>query len=284
MLNIAEIKEILRQERIFISKRRGQNFLVDANIQRKIIQAADINSQDTVLEIGPGLGALTEDLARQAAWVIAVEKDKALFKVLKQGLSKYKNLKFMRADILDVNLTKITDKRLKVIGNLPYYIGTPIVGYLLEEQRERVKDIFITVQYEVGRRLVAERGSKDYAALTMLVRYFTKPELLFSLPKRSFYPQPKVDSVFVHLHILKEPPVNLNSQKQFFKIIQACFQQRRKTITNSLAHHLINIEKDKVAQALSEAGVDIKKRPEDLSINQFAQIEDAFYKRGYKVA
>lgn len=258
--------------------------MVDANIQRKIIQAADINSDDAVLEIGPGLGALTEDLARRAACVIAIEKDQGLFKILKQQLSRYANLKFMRADILDVNLTKITDKKLKVISNLPYYISTPIIGYLLEEQRQRIKDVFITVQDEVGRRLLTNRGNKGYSALTILVRYFTQPRLLFSISKRSFYPQPKVDSVFIHLHVLQQPAVRVNNQEQFFKIVKACFQQRRKTIANSLAHHLINIEKDTIVQALKEADVDNQRRPEELSLEQFARIEEAFYRRGYKIA
>jgi len=283
MLTVKEIKEILRRERIVISKRRGQNFLVDANIQRKIIQSAEINSPDVVLEIGPGLGALTEDLSRQAAEVIAVEKDKGLFKFLLQNYSNYENLKLMRSDILDVNFNKITNKKLKVIGNLPYYISTPIIGYLLEEQRARIKDIFITVQQEVGRRLVAKGGRKDYSALTILVQYFTTPRILFSLPKRSFYPQPKVDSVFVHLQMLTRPRVKVNSQPQFFKIVQACFQQRRKTILNSLTHKMTNLKKDHLQQALGEGDIDTQARPERLSVEQFARIEDIFYNRGIKL-
>ncbi len=283
MLTVREIKDILRRERISISKRRGQNFLVDERMKKRITEAVDINPADEVLEIGPGLGALTEDLARQAQRVIAIEKDKALARISQQRLSGYKNLQIIHQDILKTDMGKLARKKLKVVGNLPYYITTPIIGYLLEEQRETAKDVFITVQDEVGRRLIARKNTKNYSAITILVQYFTTPELLFSIPKRAFYPQPKVNSVFMHLRVLDEPAVKVNNQEQFFRIVRACFNQRRKIILNSLAHRLANIEKETIGRLLTEQGINSQARPESLSLDEFAGIEESFYKRGIRV-
>ncbi len=282
MLRTAEIKEILKQERISISKRRGQNFLIDQRAQKRIIQAIDVKAAEEIVEIGPGLGALTEDLALQANKVFAVEKDKALVRILQQRLSRYTNLQIIHQDILKFDIKKSTHKKVKIVGNLPYYITTPIIGYLLEQQRKNLKEIFITVQHEVGRRLVAKCDSKDYSSFTIFVQYFSEPKILFSIPKRAFYPQPKVDSVFVHLDILKAPRVKVNNQKQFFKIVRACFNQRRKTILNSLAHRLEKQAKDKIQQILQEENIDFQARPERLSLDDFARIENTFYKRRIK--
>lgn len=294
MLRTAEIKDILKSEQISISKRRGQNFLVDQRAQKRIIQALDLLSTDEIIEIGPGLGALTEDLAAQANKVFAVEKDKGLSRILQQRALGYTGLKIIHQDILKFDIGNFTAKRVKVIGNLPYYISTPIIGYLLEQQRQNLKDIFITVQHEVARRLVAREGSKDYSALTILVQYFTEPKILFSIPKKAFYPQPKVDSAFVHLRILKEPRVKTNNPQQFFKIVRACFNQRRKTILNSLTHKprpfgeamrgkLGKMEKVRIQQALTQGGIDVKARPEELSLDEFAAIEQAFHKKGVRL-
>ena len=282
MLTVREIKEILKQERISISKRRGQNFLIDQRAQKRIIQAIDVKAAEEIVEIGPGLGALTEDLALQANKVFAVEKDKGLVRILQQRLSRYINLQIINQDILKFDIKKSTHKKVKIVGNLPYYITTPIIGYLLEEQRKNLKEIFITVQHEVGRRLVAKGDSKDYSSFTIFVQYFSEPKILFSIPKRAFYPQPKVDSVFVHLDILKRPRVKTNNPQQFFNIVRTCFNQRRKTILNSLAHRLEKQAKDKIQQILQEENIDFQARPERLSLDDFARIENAFYKRRIK--
>lgn len=283
MLTVAEIKNILRQERLSISKRRGQNFLVERAWQEKIIAASALKKDDAVLEIGPGLGALTEELARQAGWVFAVEKDKALARILQQQLSGYQNLTILHQDILEVEIRKLTTQKIKVIGNLPYYITTPIIGYLLEKQLETITEIFITVQDEVGRRLAAKCGGKDYSSLSVLIQYFSRPKILFSIPKRAFYPQPRVDSVFVRLEILPEPSVKVSDQEQFFKIVHGCFRQRRKTILNSLAHQLSAGRKSEVAQALAEAGLDPGTRPEQLGLDEFAKIKAVFDQRRIKI-
>lgn len=277
ILSPGQIKELLKKERLSISKRRGQNFLVDANIQKKIIEAVQLGAEDDILEIGPGLGALTEDLAKKTHHVVAVEKDKALARLLKQQLGEYKNLKVIHRDILETRLQDLGRKLFKVVGNLPYYITTPIIIFLLEQERMSVRDIFVTVQEEVGRRLAAQKGTKDYASISILVRYYTAPEILFYIPKRAFYPQPKVDSVFMRFSPLVEPPVQVHSEEQFFKIVRSCFQQRRKIILNSLSHRLTHIKKEDLQSIFRKTGVDPLRRPEELSIQEFAIIENIFH-------
>ncbi len=277
-----EIKEILKKEGIAISKRRGQNFLVDARAQRRIIDALDLSASDEVLEIGPGLGALTEDLAKHCSHLFAIEKDKGLARIARTALSGYKNLTLIHQDILETNFFGLTNGQLKVVGNLPYYVTTPIVAYLLEEQKKRVKDIFITVQDEVGRRMTAKKGRKDYSSLSILVQYFTKAKILFSVPKRAFYPQPRVNSVFVHLEVLDKPAVEVHKEGQFFRIVRSAFSQRRKTICNALAHALGKFNKQRLAQVLEKAYINSHARAEGLSLDDFAAIEDVFYKEGIR--
>ncbi|MBN3038082.1 MAG: 16S rRNA (adenine(1518)-N(6)/adenine(1519)-N(6))-dimethyltransferase RsmA [Candidatus Omnitrophica bacterium] len=277
ILTPAQIKKILKEEKLSISKRRGQNFLVDAYMKDKIIKAIDIKETEDILEIGPGLGALTDDLADKSARVVAIEKDRALAHLLQKNLAKCKNLKVIHEDILETDLADLGRKVFKVVGNLPYYITTPIIIYLLEKERMQVHDIYVTLQEEVGRRLAAKRGTKDYASISVLVQYYTNPKLLFTIPKRAFYPQPKVNSVFVHFSMLVEPPVQVHSEEQFFKIVRACFNQRRKTILNSLFHKLKNIKKDDLHNILRKAGIDSARRPEELSIQEFAIIENIFH-------
>ncbi|MFH1045339.1 MAG: 16S rRNA (adenine(1518)-N(6)/adenine(1519)-N(6))-dimethyltransferase RsmA [Candidatus Omnitrophota bacterium] len=276
--NSTQIKEILKKEHLVISKRRGQNFLVSQDIQKKIIEAAALSSSDEVLEIGPGLGALTEELAKKTAQVFAVEKDKGLARFLSATLGGYPNLTLLHQDILETNIRKFPSQGLlKVVGNLPYYITTPILGFLLEKQRQKLKEIYITVQEEVGRRFVGTKDTKEYSALTILTNYFSSPKILFSIPKKAFYPQPKVDSVYMRLCLLKEPPVFVHSQEQFFKIVRATFTQRRKIILNSLAHHIRERSKNDLAEILRQSGVNYLVRPENLSLQDFAIIENTFH-------
>ncbi len=268
MLTTYQIKQILKQEQLSISKYRGQNFLVDSNIKDRIISALDLKSGENVLEIGPGLGALTDDLAVSGAFITAVEKDKGLYRVLKQRLSASQNLNLIHEDILNY---KLSGKKIKVIGNLPYYISTPIVCFLLEENRNKLTDIFVTVQYEVGKRLAAEKNTKDYSSISVFTRYFTRPEILFTIPKKAFYPQPKVDSVFLRLELREKPAVQVDDERQFFKIVRKCFGQRRKTILNSLTHKLNKGQKQAVQECL-QGVIDLQSRPENLSLSDFARI------------
>jgi 16S rRNA (adenine1518-N6/adenine1519-N6)-dimethyltransferase len=277
MLTVGEIKRILKQEHIAISRRRGQNFLVDEAIGERIIQAMELKPTDQILEIGPGFGALTEELPGRTSSVFAIEKDKGLARVLQKIMSRYNNLQIICEDILTTDIKRLAEKKIKVVGNLPYYITTPIIGHLLDNGRSVISEIFITVQEEVGRRMRAQPGNRDYSALSIFVQYFTEPAVVFAIPKRAFYPQPRVNSSFLHLHMLGEPRLKVNSQEQFFKIVRRAFSQRRKTILNSLARKL---EKGEIEQALTEAGIEAWRRPETLSIAEFARIEDIFNKRG----
>ena len=280
MLSASQIKNILKKEHLSISKRRGQNFLVDSGIKKRIISAVDLSPGDCILEIGPGLGALTEDLSCGAAKVLAVEKDKGLIRVLRQRLAGYKNLRLIHQDILKFDLE---EEQVKVVGNLPYYITSPIIAYLLEKQRGRIGGIFITVQNELGRRLSAQKDNKDYSALSVMVQYFTQAEILFSIPKRAFYPQPKVDSVFVHLALRKQPGIKVNNEQQFFKIVRSCFQKRRKTILNCLSYNFKKEQKAFIQSVLKDSGVNLFSRAENLSLGDFARIEQGFYQRGIRI-
>ena len=282
MLTVAEIKQILKEERLSISKYRGQNFLVDAHLQQKIIDAVNISSDEAIIEIGSGLGALTEDLATRAAKVVTVEKDRGMVRVLGQRLSKYNNLKIINQDVLKVDLAHFFKKQVKVIGNLPYCITTPIISLLLEAGVKSFSDIFITVQHEVAKRLVAKQNHKDYSSLSVFIQYFTDPVMLFTIPKKAFYPQPRVDSVFMHLRLLKKPAVSVRDQEQFFKIVHRAFGQRRKTIVNSLSAKLGKQEKQKIEEALESLGIKRSLRAENLSLKDFARIEDVLYKRGIR--
>lgn len=243
----------------------------------------NISPDDCLLEIGAGLGALTETLAQQAACLIAVDKDKAFIRILKNNLSKYNNIQLFCADILKFELEKYNSKQLKVIGNLPYCITTPIIAYLLEKQRQWIKEIYITVQEEVGKRLLAQPGNKDYSALTILIRYFTEGNLLFNIPKKAFYPQPKVDSVFLKLKVYSRPAVIVKDEAQFFKIVRTIFNKRRKTLLNSLTHKMEKADRLKIQQLLEEIGINYQTRPEQMSIDDFAKIEHNFYNRGIKL-
>jgi len=282
MLTIAGIKKLLKEERLSISKYRGQNFLVDAHLQKKIIQALNINSTDEIIEIGSGLGALTEDLAMRAAKVIALEKDKGMARVLGQALSKYNNLKIINRDILKVDVSGLFKRQAKVVGNLPFYITTPIIGLLLKAGFKRFSDVFITVQHEVAKRLVSKQNHKNYSSLSVFIQYFTHPIMLFTIPKKAFYPQPRVDSVFMHLRLLSKPAVSVRDEEQFFKIVHRSFSQRRKTIVNSLSAKLGKEEKKKIEQALKSQGLKGRLRAENLYLSDFARIEDVFCKRGIR--
>lgn len=283
MLTIAEIKALLRQERLSISKCRGQNFLVDPGIQTRIIQAMDIRPDDHVLEIGAGLGALTETLAQRAACLTAVDKDKAFIRILENKLSKYNNLQLFCADILQFEISRYSSSPLKVIGNLPYYITTPIIACMLEKHRQWIKEIYITVQEEVGKRLTARPGSKDYSALSILTQYFTAAKLLFTIPKKAFYPQPRVDSVFLQLKIYPQPAVTVRDEAQFFRIVRTIFGKRRKTLLNALTHNMEKEKRADIQQILTAGGINCQIRPEQMSLDELAKIAHNLYNKGIKL-
>jgi len=266
-------KHILKSFNIHMSKRLGQNFLIDENIVRGIVAAADIEPGEKVLEIGPGIGTLTQGLAEAGADVVAVELDKKLPAVLAQTLAGYENVKIVPGDILKVNIPEITDNvPFKVVANLPYYITTPIIMALLE-QHLPISRLVTMVQKEVALRMIAEPGKKDYGALSVAVQYYTRPKIALDVPPKSFLPAPEVDSVVICCEVRDTPPVDVMEEKMFFRVVKAAFGQRRKTLNNALKS--MGMEKEAVKTILETSAIDGVRRGETLSLEEFAKIANA---------
>ncbi len=271
-----QLKEIFAEYDFRPLKRFGANYLIDGNIKDKIISEARLSKDDLVLEIGPGFGALTIDLARSGSQVFAVEKDRKAAEILR-GLTgeAFPNLEIIANDILDFDLRSLSRKGIKVIGNLPYYITTPIVEYLIEN-RGVIDSILIVIQKEVASRLLARPGEDDYGSLSCYVRYHANPSHIYTIKRTSFYPAPGVDSSLIRLDILREPPVSVRDEELFFKIIRGSFNQRRKSIINSLSRQaVLGSGKEKLAKILNDIGIDPAIRPERLSLSNFAAIANA---------
>jgi len=242
-----------------------------------------VSDEDVVLEIGTGICNLTKYLCQKAKYVYAVEKDKRLCKIAEQNLFGLKNVEVISNDILKVDLKNFlsfssslatSPSLLKVVGNLPYYITTPIIFKLLD-QRRYISDIFIMVQKEVAQRIVARPGVKDYGILACSVQFYAQPTILFNIGKGAFSPQPKIDSSFIRLEILDKTSVEVKDEKLFFKIIKAAFGRRRKTLLNSLgAKYRLGMPKGKILEAMEKAGISFQRRPETLSLKEFAKIAD----------
>ncbi len=251
-----------------LKKSLGQNFLIDNNIREKIIHACNLLENETVLEIGPGDGRLTEAIAGRAKKVIAIEIDKNLCEILKKKFSE-SNIRVICADILKFDFREIKEK-IKVVGCLPYYISTPIISQLLE-QKEKLTAVYICLQKELAQRLVSKPGTKEYGAFSLFAQYHTQPRILFHIKKHCFKPVPKVDSSFLELKIRENPAVKVKDEKIFFDIIHAAFQQRRKTIVNALASL---ISKERLLPILEGHKIDKLRRPETLSLEDFAGISN----------
>ena len=284
MINLSQLKSFFSQHQFYPRKKLGQNFLIDHNIQQKIIQSCQLTPDDFILEIGAGLGALTKDLSRGANRLVAVEKDTRFISYLKDNTADFKNIKILADDILNIKLRKVfkalKGRKIKVIGNLPYYITTPVIFYLLS-QREVIGSIFITIQREVAQRILAKPGSKDCGRLSLSVQYLTTPKLLLNIPKGAFYPQPKVDSSFIKLSVKENPQPQLDDLNLFFKLVGISFSQRRKTILNSLADKSGTfLKKAQLGQILARAQIDAKRRPETLSIEEFAKLSNLVSRQG----
>lgn len=269
-------RHILKSFNLRMSKRLGQNFLIDGTIVQGIVDAAGISAGEKVLEIGPGIGTLTQGLAEAGASVTAVELDKKLPAVLAHTLAGYENVKIVPGDILKVNIPEIMGEgRFKVVANLPYYITTPIVMALLE-QRLPISRMVTMVQKEVAQRMVASPGGKEYGALSVAVQYYTMPSIVLDVPPRSFIPAPEVDSVVICCEVREKPAVDVMDEKMFFRVVKAAFGQRRKTFNNALKS--MGIDKEQVQLVLQAAGIDGTRRGETLSLQEFAAVADAVVK------
>lgn len=266
-------RHILKTFDIYMSKKLGQNFLIDEGIVQGIVAAADIQEGETVLEVGPGIGTLTQGLAEAKANVVAVELDSRLPEVLAKTLEGYENIRIVHGDILKVNIREIVQSEsFKVVANLPYYITTPIIMALLE-QHLPVTKLVTMVQKEVALRMVASPGTKDYGALSVAVQYYTMPKIILDVPPKSFIPSPAVDSVVICCEVREKPAVEVTDEKMFFRTVKAGFSQRRKTLNNALK--TMGIGAEVIKTALEVAGIDGMRRGETLSLEEFAAVANA---------
>ena len=272
--------EILQKYNFSIRKKFGQNFLIDMHVLDKIIDAADISPDDFVLEIGPGLGAMTQRLCEKARQVYAVEIDKMLIPVLGETLAGYDNYILVNEDVLKLDLNEIVKEHnqehpIKVVANLPYYVTTPIIMSLFEEKIP-LKSITVMVQSEVAHRMQAKEGTKDYGALSLAVAYYADPYIAANVPRNCFIPRPNVDSAVITLTCHEDKPVKVKDEKLLFKLIRAAFNQRRKTLVNAVANfEELSYTKDEVAAALTSLGLDVNVRGEALSLKEFAGLAEA---------
>ena len=275
--------DILSRHKFSIRKKYGQNFLVDASMLEKIVETAGIGGDDAVLEIGPGLGAMTQLLAERAGSVTAVEIDKELIPILKETLADYSNVNIINGDIMKQDLKELCGGgRYKVVANLPYYITTPIVMKLLEENAS-IESITIMIQKEVAQRMQTGPGSKDYGALSLAVQYYAKPVYVCTVPPECFIPRPGVDSAVVRLEVFDTPPVKVKDPGFMFKLIRAAFNQRRKTLGNAVSGDAaLNISRESVQKALTGLGMDEMIRGERLTLEEFARLADVLEDSGNK--
>ena len=276
--------EILQKYNFHFQKKYGQNFLIDTHVLDKIIRYSEIDEQDFVLEIGPGIGTMTQCLCEHAAHVMAVEIDKNLIPILSETLSEYDNVTVIHEDILKLDLQKIRetyhpDKRMKVVANLPYYITTPIIMELLESSVP-IDSITVMVQKEVAERMQAQPGTKAYGALTLAVQYYAKAGIVANVPPNAFMPRPNVGSAVVRLLCHKEKTVQVEDERLMFKIIRASFNQRRKTLQNSLGNDAsLAVTKAQAAEALEQMGLPQTIRGERLSLEEFAKLSNFLMQR-----
>lgn len=276
--NYTNTSEVLKKHQFRMQKKYGQNFLIDANILNKIIEAAQITEKDCVLEIGPGIGTMTQYLAEAAGKVIAVEIDRGLIPVLEDTLSSYDNVTVLCQDILKVDLEALSRDNggspIKVVANLPYYITTPIIMGLFESHMP-LASITVMVQSEVAERMRTGPGSKDYGALSLAVQYYARPKIVARVPASCFLPRPNVDSAVVRLTKYEKPPVEAADEAFLFAVIRASFNQRRKTLANGLANAGgITVTRGQVETALEEMGLSKTVRGETLTLEQFAELSN----------
>lgn len=271
--------EVLQKYHFNFQKRYGQNFLVDPSVLERIVAAAEITETDCVLEIGPGIGTMTQYLAERAGEVVAVEIDRNLMPILEDTLSEYKNVTLINDDILKVDIHQIAEEKnggrpIKVVANLPYYITTPIIMELFESHVP-LKSVTVMVQKEVADRMQTGPGTKDYGALSLAVQYYARPKLVANVPPNCFIPRPNVGSAVIRLTRYEEPPVRVEDEKKMFSLIRASFNQRRKTLANGLANAPgLGISREQVTAALEKLGLSPTVRGEALTLEQFAVLSD----------
>ena len=276
-----ETKFLMKKYSLTANKKLGQNFLIDEEVVDKIVNIADIEKDDLVIEVGPGLGSLTSKIIEKAGKVVAIELDNRMIKILNDRFSLYDNIEVLNEDILKISLNKIIDKEksfskiknVKIVANLPYYITTPIIMKLLEEKLD-IQTITVMTQKEVADRLTCIPGQKHSGAITYSVYYYAEANEVLRVPNSSFIPEPEVESEVIQLTIRKKPPVEVKDEKIFFNIIKLAFMQRRKTLVNALQNSNLFNNKEQILDMLKHLQIDEKVRGETLTIEEFAQIEN----------
>lgn len=259
---------------IKMSKKLGQNFLIKRGIVDEIVKAADLQEGEPVLEIGPGIGTLTQGLAQSGANVTAIELDTRLLEVLDTTLAQYSNVTIVHGDVLKLDVSSIMHHEpFKVVANLPYYITTPIIMSLLES-RLPIERLVVMVQKEVALRMVAKPGTKDYGALSVAVQYYTKPDIVLDVPPKSFLPAPAVTSSVIRCVLRDKPPVDVVDEKLFFRVVKAGFAQRRKTFANTMK--TTGLSKDRIEELLAKANIDGQRRGETFTLQEFADVANAW--------
>ena len=280
-------KEIIERHGFSFKKSLGQNFLIDPNILNKIVAAAELDSTKGALEIGPGIGALTQHLAREAGTVTAVEIDQRLIPILQEVLDQESHVRVVHGDVLEIDLKALFQEqfssvsRVSVVANLPYYVTTPILMKLLEE-RLPLENIVVMIQKEVAERMAAKPGTKAYGSLSVAVQYYTVPELVCIVPHTVFIPQPNVDSAVIKLALRDKPAVQVADEDFFFRTVQASFAQRRKTIHNNLSSWLGKNHREALTGVLQTLGIEPVRRGETLSLEEFGSLADALLEAGFK--
>ena len=274
-MEIKDVKtaELVKKYNFKFSKSLGQNFLVDDSVPRDIVEGAEVDENDLVIEIGPGVGTLTAKLLNKAKKVVAIELDNDLIPILNEEIGDNPKFSLIHNDALKVDFNEIIkdEKSVKLVANLPYYVTTPIIVKLLKENYN-FKSLTIMIQKEVAERMNAEPGNKDYGALSLLVQYYCDTKIIRKVPPQCFIPRPKVDSIVIKLDKLDKPKVDVENEKLFFDIIRNSFNMRRKTLWNGVKN--IGLSKEKLELAFSEAGIDPKRRGETLTIDEFALLSD----------
>ncbi len=280
----ANTMAVLKKYNFSFQKKYGQNFLIDTNILERIISESEITKDDCVLEIGPGIGTMTQYLAESAKRVVAVEIDRSLIPILEDTLSGYDNVTVINDDILKVDIKKLCDeyndsRPIKVVANLPYYITTPIIMGLFESHVP-LKSITIMVQKEVADRIQQKPGSKDYGALSLAVQYYAKPEIVAEVSPNCFIPKPNVSSAVIRLTRYENPPIEVDDEHFMFSLIRASFNQRRKTLANGLANGGLGLDRETVNSMLEKMGLSLTVRGEALTLEQFAKLSNLLGKKG----
>jgi len=269
-----ETQEILEKYGVRTKKFLGQNFLINEEVFDKIVNYLDINKNDLVIEIGSGIGLLTKVLAAKAKKVIGIELDSSLVDISRDVLKFFSNIEILNKDVLKIDFNELIkeNKSIKISANIPYYITTPIVMHILEQKLPSSTKIALLMQKEVGLRLTAKNGTKDYGITSIVVQYYAKPELVSLVSNRSFFPAPKVDSAIIGFNILVKPPVKVDNEDIFFKTVRASFSHRRKMLSNSLLKKGLDLNKEKLLSIFNLSGIDPKCRAEDLTMQDFAAL------------